>query len=208
MQQSDEPIAISAIQHYSFCPRECALIHIDQTFEDNLYTLRGHAVHERVDKPDTDLQKGVRIERALPLYSYKLGLTGKADVVEFLVDGTPYPVEYKHGPKRIKQHDDLQLAAQAMCLEEMTGHAVPYGAIYHYSSRRRREVEINRELREEVIMIVAQIKAMMQAKFLPTPVNDDRCRNCSLIDMCQPHAIANISMQKQLKTELFNMVDS
>lgn len=96
----DDAIAISALQHYSYCPRQCALIHAEQAWDENVYTLRGHAVHEQVDTPESRAEGEVRVERALPLYSRRLGLVGRADVVEFLPDGTPFPVEYKHGPRR------------------------------------------------------------------------------------------------------------
>ena len=146
----DDPIPISALQHWSYCPRQWALIHIEQAFEDNIHTQRGHAVHERVDKPGYEAAPGVRTERALPLLSERLGLTGKADVVEFHAGGVAYPIEYKHGRKREARHDDLQLAAQALCLEEMTGKKVEYGANYHHPSRRRREVRITDALRRHV----------------------------------------------------------
>ena len=140
---ADDPIMISALEHWSYCPRQCALIHLEQTFDENLYTLRGRAVHKRVDEPVVEELVGMRIERALPLWFKALGLTGKADVVEFHGE-TPYPVEYKHGPHRVQEHDDLQLCAQALCLEEMTGRSVPRGAIYHHSSRKRREWSVRR----------------------------------------------------------------
>ena len=130
--EPDDPIMISALEHYNYCPRQCALIHVEQTFDENLYTMRGRAVHDRADEVVTELQEGIRIEKALPLWSKRLGLVGKADVVEFHGE-LPYPVEYKHGPRREREHDDLQLCAQALCLEEMTGKAVPRGAIYHHS---------------------------------------------------------------------------
>ena len=102
------------------------LIHQEQTYDENLYTLRGRAVHKQVDEPEYEVAHGVRVERALSLWSDRLGLIGRADVVEFH-GATPYPVEYKHGPRRQKEHDDLQLCAQALCLEEMTGQDVPKG---------------------------------------------------------------------------------
>lgn len=186
MDNEKEYISISAIQHYSYCPRQCALIHVENIFDENLYTLRGHAVHERVDVPETRMEYGTRVERALPLVSHRLGLIGKADVVEFDSSGTPYPIEYKHGPNRTHTHDDLQLTAQAICLEEATGKKVSVGAIYHYSSRQRREVLITEELRQQVEMITEAIRAMLSQPRLPPAVNDKRCRNCSLIDACQP----------------------
>src|SRR3970040_818180 len=96
--KADDPIMISALEHWSYCPRQCALIHLEQTFDENLYTLRGRMLHERTDEPVGEFQDGVRVERALPLWSKRLGLVGKADVVEFHGE-TPYPVEYKHGSK-------------------------------------------------------------------------------------------------------------
>ncbi len=181
--ESDDPIMISALEHWSYCPRQCALIHVEQTFDENLYTLRGRAVHKRVDEPVVEEQAGVRIERALPLWSKALGLIGKADVVEFHGE-TVYPVEYKHGPHREQEHDDLQLCAQALCLEEMTGHAVPRGAIYHHSSRKRREVECTPELRAQVVQSTQAIRRMLADKQLPPPVNDRRCTKCSLQESC------------------------
>jgi len=186
--ESDDPIMISALEHWSYCPRQCALIHVEQTFDENLYTLRGRAVHKRVDQPETDEQAGMRIERALPLWSKSLGLIGKADVVEFHGE-TPYPVEYKHGPHREQEHDDLQLCAQALCLEEMTGKTVPGGAIYHHSSRKRREVEFTPELRLRVVQATQAVRAMLASKQLPPPVNDRRCTHCSLKESCMPEVV-------------------
>src|SRR6266567_8319359 len=134
-----EPIMISALEHYSYCPRQCALIHIEQTFDENIYTLKGHIAHERVDQTITRNEEDMRIERAVPLWSRRLGLVGRADVVEFHGEA-PFPVEYKVGPRRKWGHDDLQLCAQALCLEEMTGQEVRHGAIYYHGSRRRKEV--------------------------------------------------------------------
>jgi CRISPR-associated exonuclease Cas4 len=203
----DDWVPISALQHYSYCPRQCALIHVEQIFDENLYTLRGRAVHEIVDTPDSTTSAGKQIERALPLYSTRLGLVGKADVVEFLPDGTPYPVEYKHGSRRPSQHDDLQLSAQAICLEEMTGRPVPQGAIFHHSSRRRRQVEISAALRAEVERLVPLIRHLLASRKLPPPVNDARCRRCSLQDACQPGALMAIDWQQQLSAELYDLED-
>ncbi|MEE4379402.1 MAG: CRISPR-associated protein Cas4 [Candidatus Competibacteraceae bacterium] len=204
----ENAVQIAALQHYSYCPRQCALIHLEQTFDENLYTLRGQAVHEQVDEPGSEMDDGVRVERALPLFSRRLGLVGKADVVEFFPDGTPYPVEYKHGRRRAKEHDDIQLAAQALCLEEMTGLAVPHGAIFHHSSRRRREVAITPALRVQVEDLIPRVRAMLQVGQLPPPVNDDRCRHCSLKDACQPEAVAARGKLSQLHEELFYAEDS
>ena len=196
-------IAISALQHYAYCPRQCALIHVEQVFDDNVYTARGQAVHRLVDTPGYEIKAGVKVERALPLWSDRLGLIGKADVVEFHPGGAVFPVEFKHGRKREKIHDDIQLAAQAMCLEEMLGATVPLGAIYHASSRRRREVEITPELRGVVEATVSAVRQMIDKRVLPPPVNDERCRACSLIDACQPAALADVTRLKRMQDELF-----
>ncbi|MBK1703059.1 CRISPR-associated protein Cas4 [Halochromatium glycolicum] len=195
MEESSDPISISALQHWGYCPRQCALIHQEQAFADNVHTARGQAVHRLVDVP-SDLIKGdIKLERALPLWSERLGLIGKADLVEVHPDGTRFPVEFKHGRKRRALHDDLQLAAQAMCLEEMLGRPVPKGAIYHASSRRRREVEISAALRDNVVETVAAIRAMLDAECLPAPANDARCRECSLLEICQPALVANYAQR-------------
>ncbi|MBB5016976.1 CRISPR-associated exonuclease Cas4 [Chitinivorax tropicus] len=200
----DDPIPISALQHYSYCPRQCALIHQEQAFADNEHTARGNAVHRLVDTPGLETRPGLVIERALPLYSEQYGLIGKADVVEFLTDGTPYPVEYKHGPRRQRQHDDLQLAAQALCLAEMTGKPVPEGAIYHASSHRRRIVPITPVLTQAVADTTQAVRQMLQAGRLPPPANDARCKECSLNDLCQPAMIANASTLHQLRATLYD----
>ncbi len=109
---------LSALEHFSYCPRQYALIHIEQAFDENVHTKPGDAVHERVDEPGLERREGMRIERALPVWSEQFGLIGKCDIVEFNRDGIAYPLEYKHGTKRVKVHDDLQLAAQAICLED------------------------------------------------------------------------------------------
>lgn len=194
---------LSALQHWSYCPRQCALIHVEQAFDENVFTMRGNAAHERVDDPGFETFDGVRAERALPVWSDRLGLIGKCDVVEFHPDGRIYPVEYKHGRKREKIHDDLQLAAQAMCLEEMTGKTITHGAIYHHGSRRRREVAITQELRDKVEETVNAIRAMIDSGKLPHPANDARCKECSLKEICQPQVIAGHATQHSLLETLF-----
>jgi CRISPR-associated exonuclease Cas4 len=197
-----DAIPISALQHWSYCPRQCALIHVEQVFADNVFTARGNAAHAKVDQPRVERGGAVRVERGMPLWSEQLGLVGKADVVEFDAGGTPYPVEYKHGPRRRHIHDDIQLAAQALCLEEMTGKPVPLGAIYHFRSRRRREVNIDARLRKAVAQAAAGVRALFASGLLPPPVNDARCRHCSLIDLCQPAVLTARQRYHALLTEL------
>ncbi|MHB0922017.1 MAG: CRISPR-associated protein Cas4 [Thiomonas delicata] len=204
MNATDDPVPLSALQHWVYCPRQCGLIHLEQAFEDNIHTARGQAVHRLVDAPGYEIKAGAKVERSLPLWSDRLGLIGKADLVEFHPDGTVFPVEFKHGRKRQKTHDDIQLAAQAMCLEDMLGRPVPFGAIYYASSHRRREVAITPALRELVIETAEAIRAMLTAGVLPPPVFDARCRECSLKDICQPEALTAMRIQYELRAHLFD----
>ncbi|MCD6599927.1 MAG: CRISPR-associated protein Cas4 [Dehalococcoidia bacterium] len=199
---TDEPVMLSSLEHYDYCPRQCALIHREQTFDENIYTLRGRELHESLQEEPVEMVGDVRIERELPLWSEHLGLIGRADVVEFH-DGVPFPIEYKYGPVRSGKHADLQLCGQALCLEEMSGRAVSRGAIYHFSSRRRREVNINTSLRQRTLAVIEAVRKLMNEPELPTPVNDRRCRNCSLSDSCLPAAIANTRKLALLQHALF-----
>lgn len=193
---TSEPITLSALQHWQYCPRQCGLIHLEQVFDDNVHTLRGQAVHARTDRAGVETAKGVRVERALPLWHEKLGLIGKSDVVEFLSDGTPYPVEYKHGSRHkaaeIAACDDLQLTGQALCLEFMTGKPVAEGALYYASSKRRRVLTITTSLRSQVELTVQAIRQMLNSGHLPPPLTGEqaqqRCKGCSLQARCQPKA--------------------
>jgi CRISPR-associated exonuclease Cas4 len=195
-------VMISALEHWSYCPRQCALIHLEQTFDENIYTIQGHMLHERVDEETGELRGSVRIERAVPLWSKRLGLVGRADVVEFHGQ-QPFPVEYKAGSRRKWGHDDLQLCAQALCLEEMTGQPVRRGAIYHLGSRHRREVVFDDALRQHVVEAVADIRQMLATGVLPLPVNDARCKHCSLIDSCLPSVIGEAGRVRALQASLF-----
>ena len=208
---SIDPIPLSALQHWCYCPRQCALIHMEQVFEENLYTLRGQALHKRVDDPGCEVRDGLRVERALPLFCDRLGLVGKADAVEFLPDGTPYPVEYKHGSRNkradIAACDDIQLAAQALCLEEMFGKPVPEGALYYATSRRRRIVAVDSNLRAKTESTAAAVRQLLAGSVLPPPLNDEHCRACSLRDLCQPEAIACSPERSAVLNSLFEPDD-
>lgn len=185
----DQIVILSAIAHYSYCPRRCALIHVEHVFEDNLFTLRGSMAHARADEPTEATLGGVAEERALPIWSERHGLYGKADVVEFHPDGSICPVEYKHGSKRESAHDELQLCAQAMCLEEMFCSEIPCGAVYSSSSHARREVEFTPLLREKTLEAAQAVREMFAANVVPPPVNDARCPNCSLVTACMPSGV-------------------
>lgn len=202
------PIMLSALQHYSYCPRQCALIHQEQTFTDNVFTVKGNLAHKKVDSGESGFKGKVRIERTLPLYSEKYQLTGIADVVEFLADGTPYPIEYKHGGRQKKIHDDVQLVAQALCLEEMTGKTITEGAIYHHKSHRRRCVTISEKLRQHTIDIIEQTHQLIASGKMPQPVDDPAlCRACSLKEDCQPDMLRSSCRIQTIKNSLFIMED-
>jgi len=197
-----EPVMISALEHYSYCPRQCALIHLEQTFTENVYTMRGQHSHERVDRTDAERRPTIHREYALPLWSDRLGLTGRADLVEFTTDG-PYPVEYKSGKKRAWGHEAIQLCAQAMCLEEMLDCAIPRGAIFYQGSRRRREVEFDAVLRAVVEETTRAVRHMLASDVLPPAIADARCVHCSLAETCMPGVIDDQSATLRELADLF-----
>jgi len=200
---SDEEIdiPISAIEHYSYCPRQCALIHVEQTYDENVFTIRGTLAHERVDAGEDTVRAGVRVARGIPLWSERLGLRGKADVVELTATGA-YPVEYKVGRRR-GSHAELQLCAQALCLEEMLGAPVPKGAVFYHADRRRVEVEFTGPLRRATIAAIRAIRRMLREQSVPPAPNDARCPNCSLISVCLPSVVGEPARLRGLQGALF-----
>jgi len=202
MTYKEEPVQVSALEHWSYCPRQCALIHLESVWEENVYTMRGRDVHERVDDASSHEAAGVRVERALPIWSKRLNLTGRADVVEFH-EGVPYPVEYKSGRHRKGRHEALQLCAQALCLEEMLGVKIEKGALYWHGSRERKEVVFTHELRRQVEEAATEVHAMIAEKRLPPPVNDGRCADCSLREACLPHVAGDAEKSRRATKDLF-----
>ncbi len=194
-------LPISALQHFAYCPRQFALIHIEQSWEDNLFTAEGHVLHERVDHGESESRGNLYVARSIQLISPRLRLRGIADMIEFhrieregivLRDRKgrwqPYPIEYKRGRSKTSNWDRVQLCAQALCLEEMLGVPVTEGAIYYAQSRRRKIVAIDVELRrntEELIMQMHQLWAQQQT---PTPEPGPKCDHCSLLHICMPHS--------------------
>lgn len=205
MQIPDEDlIPLSALNQYAYCPRRCYLIHSEGEFADNVHTLRGTHEHERVDQQGHDMSDGVRVEYSLPVWSYRLGLSGRCDAVEYRVDGSVYPIEYKHGKRRRWINDDIQLAAQAMCLEDNFGRPVPEGAIYHQQSRRRRVVMINNVLRQTVERTTLEVRHLFINHDCPPPINElRRCSECSLRDICQPELVRATDKVVTLRAGLF-----
>lgn len=183
-------VLISALEHWSYCPRQCGLIHLEAVWDENLYTLRGKAVHERADAAGESEEDGVRVVRGLPLWSDTFGLYGKADVVEFH-GASPYPVEYKSGARRTWQHETIQLCAQALCLEEMFNMPVPEGAVYYHGSHRRRRVSLDDPLRRLTEAAILAVRTMLAGDRLPVAPNDARCPQCSLLESCLPSVVSN-----------------
>jgi len=196
------PVPISALEHYAYCPRQCALIHVEQAWDENLYTMRGRDVHERVDEISGHELAGVRFERALPIWCRRLNLTGKADLVEFH-DGVPYPVEYKSGRQRKGNPETLQLCAQALCLEEMFNVLVEKGALYWHGSRERREIIFTDAMRRQVEEVTSQVSEMLEKRIMPPPVNDKRCEGCSLKESCLPAVVADKGRSRRAARELY-----
>lgn len=180
-----EPVSISALNQFVFCPRRCALMHVEGIWQDNAHTIVGSLLHEHADAPGYETGEGVTLLRALPLYSARHGLSGKADIVE-MRDGVPAPVEYKKGKRRRFDNDDIQLCAQALCLEEMFVCEVPAGFIYHAASKRRREVIFDWQLRAETERTIQAVRELLVSARVPAAELKPRCEGCSLRGVCLP----------------------
>lgn len=197
----DDLLPLSALQHLLFCERQCALIHIEQQWDENLYTAEGRIMHERVDAGRSESRGKVRIASGLPLRSLRLGLVGKADVVEFhreegeaapkgkSVEGwRPFPVEYKRGRPKKEAWDKVQLCAQAMCLEEMLGVEVPGGALFYGKTRRRVDVVFDSDLRRETEAAALWLHELIATGETPLARYDEKCEACSFVSLCLPKA--------------------
>ena len=187
----DNYLAISALQHYAFCPRQFALIHIEQVWEENRYTAEGRVLHERVDSGAAEQRHGTRSERGVLLRSERYRLSGKLDLLE-IEQGDPlkyFPVEYKRGKPKVEDWDRIQVCAQALCLEEMRDVAIDEGAIWYWQVRRRELVPVNAELRALTKAAIERAHALLASGETPPPTEEkQRCRACSLVDLCEPNA--------------------
>lgn len=186
----DALIPLSALQHYLYCPRQCALIHIERQWAESRQTAEGRLLHERTDAPGSERRRGVRTVTAMPLVHLELGITGIADVVELHRDTNgerAFPVEYKRGRPKAHRADEVQLCAQGLCLEAMLGRPVPAGALFYGQTRRRKDVAFDAELRELTRRTIAETRAMLDSGHTPSAeYTRRRCDACSLIDLCQP----------------------
>ena len=211
----DELLQLSAMQHILFCERQCALIHIEQVWSENRFTAEGRIMHERVDTQGHESRGKIRIEFGVPLRSLRLGLSGKADVVEFhrvegrpgdkAVQWIPFPVEYKRGRPKKENWDKVQLCAQAICLEEMIGIDVPEGALFYGKNRRRQGVLFDTALRKATEDTAARLHALVASGQTPEAVYSKKCDTCSLIEVCLPKALTR---KQSVETYIKRVVQS
>ncbi|AEG94586.1 CRISPR-associated protein Cas4 [Ramlibacter tataouinensis] len=189
----DDFVPISALQHYLYCPRQCALIHVEQVWAESVHTAQGRVLHERADRPRSAKRRGVRTVTAMPLAHAELRIRGIADVVEFHATAQgerAVPVEYKRGRPKTHRADEVQLCAQALCLEAMLGHTIPLGDLFYGETHRRVEVAFDDELRQLTYGTVTAVREMIAARLTPKAVYQARkCDACSLIDLCQPRVV-------------------
>lgn len=188
-----ELVPVSALNQYAYCHRRCALIFIEQIWDENLFTTEGRIMHEQVHGDGAESRGDIRIERGVAMRSLRLGLIGKADVVEYhrQPDGLwlPFPVEYKRGKPKPDDCDKIQLCAQAMCLEEMLDVHIPAGAIFYGRTRRRLDVDFDERLRNKTEETAKHTHALIESGQTPKPVYDRRCESCSLMGECLPKTI-------------------
>jgi CRISPR-associated exonuclease Cas4 len=184
-----DPIPISALEHYRYCPRQCALIHIDGVWVDNEHTLRGTRGHQRADTFGQRHERGHTVIRALPVHSDRYQLVGRADIIEIHDDGAVLPIEYKIG-RRHGDTADIQLCAIAFCVEEMFSLDIPTAATWHSATQRRRTVALNPELRSRTTDAITEARALLGRRSLPPAPNDDRCTECQLATHCLPSLVS------------------
>lgn len=191
--EDDNLLPLSALQHYLYCPRQCALIHIERLWAENRHTAEGRVLHQRTDQAQTERRRGVRTVTAMPLIHVGLGIAGVADVVEFHADEAGervFPVEYKRGRPKPHRADEVQLCAQALCLEHMLDRPVEEGALFYGQTRRRKSVRFDEALRKITRDTIEATRALIESGRTPGAVYDARrCDACSLIDLCQPRLL-------------------
>ena len=198
--QDAEPIPLSALQHATYCLRQAALIHLERLWADNRLTAEGRVLHAVADKGGKRQARGVRRVMALAVSSSRLGIAGICDMVEFVAE-VPFPVEYKRGKPKLHRADEVQLCAQALCLEEMTGRQVAEGALYYAETHRRVVVPFDADLRTLTENVVADLRKVLAAGVTPPPTpHKSRCRACSLLELCRPQLYARPVLAWRSKT--------
>jgi len=183
-------IPLSALQHYAFCPRQCALIHNERLWLENSLTSEGQLLHQRVDNGEPETRKGIRYERSVHVCAEKLGLTGQLDLIEIEIITNQYrPIEYKRGCSKSDNWDEIQLCAQALCLEEMLNIHIEEGALWYWKTRSREAVFINPVLRQQTLEIIGQVRKLFNDLVTPKAKYEAKCDSCSLYDICNPKLI-------------------
>lgn len=190
----DDLVALSALQHHLYCPRQCALIHVEQLWSENRFTAEGRVLHEATSHIGTEKRRGVRVVSAMPLACRRLGVAGVADLVELHAQANerwrPFPVEYKRGKPKAHRADEVQLCAQAMALEEMFDVELSEGALFYGETRRRVPVALDGALRQLTADVASAARQLIADARTPPPSYEKRkCSNCSLLELCQPRRI-------------------
>jgi CRISPR-associated exonuclease Cas4 len=198
-----ESLPLSLLNDFLYCQRRAALKIVEGWRAANQHTVRGDIAHEHADLPGYEIAKGVTLLRALPVWSDVLGLSGKCDIVEQHPGGKFFPVEFKRGKRRKWENDDVQLCAQALCLEEMLGCSIPEGAVFHADSKRRREVAFTIELRARTANTARLLHELLETELVPPAVYREACEECSLFEICLPKATGINSRAEQLVGQLF-----
>ncbi|EKD25946.1 MAG: hypothetical protein ACD_79C01434G0015 [uncultured bacterium] len=201
MYSEDDLLPISGLQHLIFCPRQCALIHIEQAWEENRFTAEGRVMHEKVHDEGHESRGKIRTVYSLMLRSMEYGLIGKADVVEFHFENQiwhPFPVEYKRGNPKLDDCDVVQLCAQALSLEEMLNVKIPRGSIFYGKTMHRFDVDFNQDLRDKTIDIAKRFHVLIKNGVTPLPIYNEKCESCSLIRQCMPKALVKSKSQQYL----------
>jgi CRISPR-associated exonuclease Cas4 len=200
----DERLALSALQHLLFCPRQCALIHVERLWEENVYTAEGRILHDRSDQSETVVEYGMKVARAMRIWSERLGLYGVCDVVEFR-DGLPTPVEFKRGKPKTHRADEVQLCAQAICLEDMFGVRIPQADLFYGKTRRRKCVLLDDALRSLTAETARRCHELIASGVTPAPVYEYRkCSSCSLLGLCLPKQSGRAMVFEHLLTASLN----
>ena len=200
-----DPLPLSLLNDYLYCPRRAALKAIEGWWGENEHTVIGSLAHEHADLPGYEVARGVTLLRALPVWSERLGLSGKCDIVERHQNGSLVPVEYKKGRRRTFENDDAQLCAQALCLEEMFGAVVQNGAVFHAQSKRRREVEFDDALRSLTEQAIGDLHLLVDSSIVPPAIRKPACEECSLFEVCLPQATCAESRAYRLSRQLFEI---
>lgn len=210
--REDEYLLLSGIQHFIYCRRQWALIHIEQLWSENYFTIDGQIKHNKVDNENNfESKNNIRIIRSMPVVSHELKIQGKCDIVEFQPDDkgfyfskykekyNVYPIEYKRGKPKEDESDIMQLLAQAICLEEMLGLEIKKGACFYFETRRRKEVEFTDELRNKLFDIVNEMNEYYSRRYTPRVKKSGKCRACSLKDLCLPELDKTITVAKYME---------